>query len=99
MVLHVCKRSKNEYDDSFIAAFRDWLIIGIYTRNRKSEWAQEHHTGRKGKFATWDEKLVGDGSSKAFTQKDFVLLGKNGKYLYASDSAKVVNSDVEFLEI
>eukprot|EP00957_Ditylum_brightwellii_P074792 5684058-Ditylum_brightwellii.AAC.1 len=26
----------------------------------KSEWAQEHHTSHKGKFATWDEKLGGD---------------------------------------
>eukprot|EP00957_Ditylum_brightwellii_P040151 3038362-Ditylum_brightwellii.AAC.1 len=71
----------------------------MYTGNRKSELAQEHHTGHKGKFTTWDEKPGGDGSSKAFTQKDCVLLGKNGKHLYASDSAKVVNSDIEFLEI
>eukprot|EP00957_Ditylum_brightwellii_P089454 6812035-Ditylum_brightwellii.AAC.1 len=71
----------------------------MYTGNRKSEWAQEHHTDHKGKFATWDEKLGGDCSSKAFTQKDFVLLGKNGKHLYSSDLAKVVSSDVEFLEI
>ena len=99
MVLHVCKRATNEHDDSFISAFKDWLIIGMYTGNRKSEWAQEHHIGHKGKFATWDEKLGGDGSSKAFTQKDFVLLGKNGRHLYTSDSAKVVSRDVEFLEI
>eukprot|EP00957_Ditylum_brightwellii_P097821 7449068-Ditylum_brightwellii.AAC.1 len=71
----------------------------MYTGNRKSEWAQEHHTSCKGKFATWDEKLGGDGSSKAFTQKDVVLLGKNSKHLYASDSAKVVSNDVELLEI
>eukprot|EP00957_Ditylum_brightwellii_P105203 8019211-Ditylum_brightwellii.AAC.1 len=71
----------------------------MYTGNRKSEWDQEHYTGHKGKFATLDEKLGGDGSSKAFTKKDFVLLGKNGKHLHTSDSAKVVNSDVEFLEI
>eukprot|EP00957_Ditylum_brightwellii_P152252 11591385-Ditylum_brightwellii.AAC.1 len=31
---------------------------------------QEHHTGHKGKFAIWNEKLGGDGSSKAFIQKD-----------------------------
>eukprot|EP00957_Ditylum_brightwellii_P006515 493543-Ditylum_brightwellii.AAC.1 len=71
----------------------------MYTGQRKSEWAQEHHTSSKGKFVTWDEKVGGDGSSKAFIQKDFVLLGGNGKHLYASDSAKVVSSDVEFLEI
>eukprot|EP00957_Ditylum_brightwellii_P005403 412024-Ditylum_brightwellii.AAC.1 len=59
------------------------------TGNKKSEWAQEHHTGHKVKFANWDEKLGGDGSSKAFTQKGFVLLGKNGKHFYASNSAKV----------
>eukprot|EP00957_Ditylum_brightwellii_P038352 2899149-Ditylum_brightwellii.AAC.1 len=99
MVLHVCKRAKNDHDYSFIAAFWDWLIIGMYTGNRKSEWTQEHHTGHKGKFAIWDEKMGGDGSSKAFTQKDFVLPGKNVKHLYTSDSAKVVNRDVEFPEI
>eukprot|EP00957_Ditylum_brightwellii_P047212 3585613-Ditylum_brightwellii.AAC.1 len=57
IVLQVCKRAKNDHDNSFIAAFRDWRISGMYTRNRKSEWAQEHQTGHKGKFATWDEKL------------------------------------------
>eukprot|EP00957_Ditylum_brightwellii_P034845 2640059-Ditylum_brightwellii.AAC.1 len=57
-----------------------------------SHWSQRE-------IATLDEKLGGNGSSKAFTQKDFVLLEKNGKHLYTSDSAKVVNSDVEFLEI
>eukprot|EP00957_Ditylum_brightwellii_P006840 517955-Ditylum_brightwellii.AAC.1 len=49
---------------------------------------QEYHTGCGGKFATWDVTLDSDGSSKAFTQKDFVLLGKNGKHLYSSDSAQ-----------
>eukprot|EP00957_Ditylum_brightwellii_P183836 14003311-Ditylum_brightwellii.AAC.1 len=71
MVLQVCKKAKNEHEDSFIAAFRDCLIIGVYAGNRKSGWAQEHHTGHKGKFFTWDERLGGDSSSKAFTQKDF----------------------------
>ena len=36
MVLQVCKRAKNKHKDSFIIAFRDWLIIGMYTGNRKS---------------------------------------------------------------
>eukprot|EP00957_Ditylum_brightwellii_P073753 5605189-Ditylum_brightwellii.AAC.1 len=52
MVLQVCKRAKNKHKDSFIIAFRDWLIIGMYTGNRKSDWTQELHTGHKGKFAT-----------------------------------------------
>eukprot|EP00957_Ditylum_brightwellii_P104191 7935813-Ditylum_brightwellii.AAC.1 len=99
IVLQVYKRAKTEHENSFIASFRDWLIIGMYTENRKSEWAQEHHTGHKGKFITWDEKLGGYGSSKAFIQKNVVLLGKNGKCLYAFDSAKLMSSDVEFLEI
>eukprot|EP00957_Ditylum_brightwellii_P110668 8440108-Ditylum_brightwellii.AAC.1 len=60
---------------------------------------QEYHTRRSGKLATWDTTLGGDTSSKAFTQKDFVLLGKNGKCLYSSDSVQVVSRDVEFLEI
>eukprot|EP00957_Ditylum_brightwellii_P086880 6612438-Ditylum_brightwellii.AAC.1 len=36
----------------------------------------------------------GDGSSKAFIQKDIVFLGKNGKHLYASDSAIVQNDEL-----
>eukprot|EP00957_Ditylum_brightwellii_P175142 13334661-Ditylum_brightwellii.AAC.1 len=39
IVLQVCKRAKNEHEDSFISAFRDWLIIGMYTGNMKNEWA------------------------------------------------------------
>eukprot|EP00957_Ditylum_brightwellii_P154048 11724190-Ditylum_brightwellii.AAC.1 len=71
-----------------MAAFRDWMIIGIYAGNGKSEWAQEYHIGFSGKFVTWDVTLGGDWSSKVFTQKDFVLLGKNGKRLYSCDSAQ-----------
>eukprot|EP00957_Ditylum_brightwellii_P194428 14807372-Ditylum_brightwellii.AAC.1 len=33
MALQVYKRAKNEHEDSFIAAFGDWLIIGMYTGN------------------------------------------------------------------
>eukprot|EP00957_Ditylum_brightwellii_P083762 6366608-Ditylum_brightwellii.AAC.1 len=98
MILQVCKVAKKEHEDSCLAAFTDWLIIGIYTGNRKSEWAQESHIGCSGTFAAWDVTLGGDESSKAFTQKDFVLLGKNGKCLYSTDSAQVVDRDVEFLE-
>eukprot|EP00957_Ditylum_brightwellii_P145896 11110272-Ditylum_brightwellii.AAC.1 len=29
MVLQVCKRANHEHKDSFIAAFSDWLIIGM----------------------------------------------------------------------
>eukprot|EP00957_Ditylum_brightwellii_P178239 13575647-Ditylum_brightwellii.AAC.1 len=99
MVMQMCKMTKNELEDSFVAVFRDWLIIGMYTENRKSEWAQEHHTDSKGKFTTWDEKIGGDGSSKTFIQKDLVLLGGKVKRIYTSDSAKVVSSEVEFTKI
>eukprot|EP00957_Ditylum_brightwellii_P099903 7612857-Ditylum_brightwellii.AAC.1 len=57
MILHVYKMAKKEHEDSCMAAFRDWLIIGMYTSNRKSEWAQENHIGCSGKFATWDVTL------------------------------------------
>eukprot|EP00957_Ditylum_brightwellii_P091041 6931130-Ditylum_brightwellii.AAC.1 len=52
MILQVCKMFIKKHEDSCMAAFRDWLIIGIYTGNRKSEWAQEYHIGCSGKFAT-----------------------------------------------
>eukprot|EP00957_Ditylum_brightwellii_P190264 14482683-Ditylum_brightwellii.AAC.1 len=82
-----------------MAVFRDWLIVGIYTGNRKSEWDQEHHIGCSGKFAIWDVKRGVDGPSIAFTQKDLVLLEKNGKHLYSIESAQVEGRDAEFLDI
>eukprot|EP00957_Ditylum_brightwellii_P060039 4558696-Ditylum_brightwellii.AAC.1 len=57
-----------------------------------SHWAQWQ-------VCHWDAKLGGDRSSKSFTQKDFVLLGKNGRHLYLTDSAQVLRRDAEFLEI
>eukprot|EP00957_Ditylum_brightwellii_P056171 4258407-Ditylum_brightwellii.AAC.1 len=77
MILHMCKMAKKEHEDSCMAAFRDWLIVGINTGMRKSNWAQEHHIEFSDKFAIWGVKLGSDGSSKASTQKDLVLLGKN----------------------
>eukprot|EP00957_Ditylum_brightwellii_P128369 9790610-Ditylum_brightwellii.AAC.1 len=78
-----------------MAALRDWLIVGIYTRNRKNEWAQEHENSKKSNFALLDI----DGSSKAFTQRYMVFLRKNGKHLCASDSAIVQDDEVEFMEL
>eukprot|EP00957_Ditylum_brightwellii_P007982 604470-Ditylum_brightwellii.AAC.1 len=57
MTIKVYTMGKKEHNDSFIAAFRDWLIVGIYTGNRKSEWAQGHQIGCSGKFAILDVKL------------------------------------------
>eukprot|EP00957_Ditylum_brightwellii_P116585 8892757-Ditylum_brightwellii.AAC.1 len=47
MILKMCKMAKKEHEDSCMAAFSDWLIVGIYTNNRKSRWAQEHHIGHR----------------------------------------------------
>eukprot|EP00957_Ditylum_brightwellii_P030996 2348836-Ditylum_brightwellii.AAC.1 len=82
-----------------MAASRDWFIVGIYTGNRKSEWAQEQKIDRRGGFAVWEKQKGGDGSSKAFAQKDMVFLRKNGKHLYVSDSTIVQDNEVEFMEI
>eukprot|EP00957_Ditylum_brightwellii_P023622 1782664-Ditylum_brightwellii.AAC.1 len=82
-----------------MAALRDWFIVDIYTGNRKSEWAQDHQISKKGTFAVWDIKRGGDSSSKAFTQKDVVFLGKNGKHCYASDFAIVQDDEVEVVEL
>eukprot|EP00957_Ditylum_brightwellii_P140243 10685625-Ditylum_brightwellii.AAC.1 len=98
-ILHVCNLADRQGADSLMAALRDWLIVGIYTGNRKSEWTQEHNIGRKGDFVIWEKQKGGDGSSKAFIQKGVVFLGKNGKHLYASDSVIVQDDEVEFMEI
>jgi len=55
--------------DSYQAAFYDWMVIGMHTGCRKSEWCQD----------TYDYKLFTqvalnpDDSSKAFIASDFTL--------------------------
>jgi hypothetical protein len=59
MILHVYNLATRQGEDSLMAALRDWLIVGIYTGNRKSEWAQEHQNSKKGNFAVWGLKKGG----------------------------------------
>eukprot|EP00957_Ditylum_brightwellii_P178731 13614074-Ditylum_brightwellii.AAC.1 len=69
MILFACNLAAMEDQDFLISALPDWLIVGIYTGNRKSGWAQEHKLGKNNHFTIWDQSIRGDGSSKAFTQK------------------------------
>ena len=70
-------------------AMADWLILGMYTGFRLSEWAQEKRSYRNNKFtkhkhgnkfATWNER-GGDCSPKAFILADFEFTGANNKKL------------------
>jgi len=61
------KKASTSHQDSFDAAFFDWIVIGIQAGFRKSEWVQDSHDFRStGQFA-----LNRDGSSKAFIASDF----------------------------
>eukprot|EP00957_Ditylum_brightwellii_P006422 487458-Ditylum_brightwellii.AAC.1 len=47
----------------------------------------------------WQRKISVYGSSKVFTKKDMIFLGKIRKHLYASYSTVVNDRDEEFMEI
>jgi len=67
------EQAKSAHIDSFQAAFFDWMVIGIHTGARKSEWCQD----------TYDYKLFNqialnpDQTSKAFVASDFSLHNRN----------------------
>eukprot|EP00957_Ditylum_brightwellii_P023294 1757842-Ditylum_brightwellii.AAC.1 len=61
MILHVCNLATRQGEDSLMEALRDWLIIGIYTGNRKSEWVQEHQNSKKGYLCSMGYKEWGGG--------------------------------------
>ena len=69
MLEHWRKLAQWAHEDSFQAAFYDWMVIGLHTGCRKSEWCQD----------TYDYKLFHqiavnpDQSSKAFVASDFKL--------------------------
>eukprot|EP00957_Ditylum_brightwellii_P103488 7885533-Ditylum_brightwellii.AAC.1 len=74
MLKILTKLAENEQDDHFLAAVRDWLILGSYTGYRLSEWAQERRHARKGTYAIWDKNKGGDGSVKAFIMGDLQFM-------------------------
>eukprot|EP00957_Ditylum_brightwellii_P037526 2838576-Ditylum_brightwellii.AAC.1 len=45
-----------------------------------------------------EETKGGDGSSQAFTKKDMIFFGMNGKHLYVSNSAIVKDDEVKCME-
>eukprot|EP00957_Ditylum_brightwellii_P135630 10342455-Ditylum_brightwellii.AAC.1 len=99
MILFACNLVAREDQGSLVVALLNWLIICIYTGNRKSECTQKHKLVRENYIAIWNQSIGGDGSFKAFTEKDLVFLGGKGKHLYASGSAFVKEKYVDFMEI
>ena len=79
MILYIIKKSKEEDNDNGIYhAMADWLIMGIQTGCRKSEWSQDKTELNK----TKDVHKNIDGSTTAFTANDFQFKGKNSNHLH-----------------
>ena len=62
------KRAEKADPDSFTAAMADWMILGIATGMRKSEWAQDTSIKTKCGY-----NINVDGSCRAFIYDDFSL--------------------------
>ena len=67
------RQAENADPDSFTAAIADWMIIGIKTGMRKSEWAQD--TTLKQTKNGFNENV--DGSCRAFIFDDFSFEREN----------------------
>ena len=79
MILYIIDKAKNEDNDNGIYhEMDDWLIMGIQTGCRKSEWSQDKTELNK----TKDVHKNIDGSTTAFTANDFQFKGKNNNHLY-----------------
>jgi len=85
--------SQSAHEDSFQAAFFDWMVLGIHAGFRKSEWCQD----------TYNYKLFNqialnpDHTSKAFVSSDFSL--HNGRTSTPSSDSKSLDETYQYIEI
>ena len=83
--------SPSSPDDTLHAALTDWLILGMQTGMRKSEWCQDRHILRK----TGQVIPNRDGSASAFLLTDFTFEKSNGvrcdnsRHMYIQDATIV----------
>ena len=79
MILYIIDKAKNEDNDNGIYhEMDDWLIMGIQTGCRKSEWSQDKTELNKIK----DVHKNIDGSTTEFTENDFQFKRKNNNHLH-----------------
>jgi len=72
MLNHLHKLQANQDQDSYLPALFDWLVLGIHTGHRKSEWCQDA-SGFK-KTSTYAKTVKN--TSTAFIADDFILSHK-----------------------
>ena len=79
MLLYIIDKANDEdSDNSIYHAMADWLIMGIQTGCRKSEWLQDKTELNK----TKDLHKNIDGLPTTFTMNDFQFKGKNSNNLH-----------------
>ena len=79
MILYIIDKAKNEDNDNGIYhEMDDWLIMGIQTGCRKSEWSQDKTELNKIK----DVHKNIDGSTTTFIANDFQFKRKNNNHLH-----------------
>ena len=72
MLNHLHKLQSNQDQDSYLPALFDWLILGIHTGHRKSEWCQDASAFKK--TSTFSKTV--NNTSTAFMAEDFALSHK-----------------------
>jgi len=72
MLNHLYKLQSDQAQDSYLPALFDWLILGIHTGHRKSEWCQDASTFTK--TSTFSRTVKN--TSTAFLAADFILSHK-----------------------
>ena len=78
-----------QLDDSS-AALADWLILGMQTGMRKSEWCQDRYVLSKTGKVTSNR----DGSPSAFTLDDFIFEGARGCRISNSRTSTILNAQI-----
>ena len=68
-------RAQSAHENSAIAAIADWMILGLQTGFRVSEYAQSHSSMTKPLHETVTKNV--DSTSKAFIASDFTFFGAN----------------------
>ena len=76
MLHYLHKQQLNLHQDSYGCALFDWLILGMQTGSRKSEWCQDASEFRR----TNKISLNIDNTSSAFIAEDFTLSHKSFSY-------------------
>ena len=72
MIDHLYHKQKNLHQNSYLSALYDWLVIGMQTGHRKSEWCQDLQNFRH----THKVAMSVKSTPIAFIADDFILSSK-----------------------